>query len=579
MKPNQLLDRTGNNRQTLESQFLPEESMPYLTVQPSTGKRYQVPFDKDVIRVGRSSRNDIHLSFDPSLSRFHAEFVREGDQYLIRDVGSRNGTSLNGELLSQAMDLRPGDRVSLGETVIFFTVEPESEVVIDEAGTPSNTVVMPLGEIITSPIATFRRTRSRPSGERTSPQGRAFGVLTRAANEMLSHRPLDETLEVVMDMVFEALSPDRGTVMLLEGEPPRLKAKVVREGRGGASDQIQLSRAITEAVVGGQQSVMTSDTQADERFSSRESIQIQGIKSALCVPLWNNKEVIGLVYVDSLGAPGKFDKDDLRLLTLLANLAAVKIENVRLFMEEQRNKQMQRELETAAQIQRRLLPAAAPPFDGYEITGHSLPCREVGGDYYDFLPLGATELAVAIGDVSGKGMGAALLMATLQASFRAHVTLDLPLPELVSRLNHAVVANSMANNFITFFLGRIDGPSGRLVYTNAGHNPPILLRADGSVERLRTGGMILGILADAAFASEEVTLANGDVLVTFSDGITESQNEAEEEYGDERLIEVVRENRAETAERIREAIHESVETFMGTAPQFDDVTLTVLKRA
>lgn len=555
-----------------------EGRMPYLTVQPSTGKRFQIPFDKDVIRVGRSSRNDIHLSFDPSLSRFHAEFSHEAEQYFIRDLGSRNGTTLNGEPIGKPMSLRPGDRVSLGETVIFFTSEPESEVVINDAGTPTNTVVMPLGEIITSPVATFRQTRVRPSGELTTPQGRAFTVLTRAANEMLSHRPLDETLEIIMDMVFEALSPDRGTVMLLEGEPPALRARVVREGRGATSDAIQLSRAITEAVVGGHQSVMTTDAQHDERFSSRESIQIQGVRSALCVPLWNNREVIGLVYVDSLGAPGKFQKDDLKLLTLLANLAAVKIENVRLFVEEQRRKQIQRELETAAQIQRRLLPTAAPPFDGYEITGHSLPCREVGGDYYDFLPRAGGKLAVAIGDVSGKGMGAALLMATLQASFRAHASLDLPVPAIVERLNRAVVASSMSNNFISFFLGELEGQTGLLVYTNAGHNPPILLRAGGEVERLRAGGMILGILPDAAFVAEEVRLGRGDVLVTFSDGITESQNEAGGEFGEERLIETIRKHRAESAELIRERIHETVDAFVGEAPQHDDVTLTVLKR-
>ena len=552
--------------------------MPYLTVQPSTGKRYQIPFDKDVIRVGRSSRNDIHLSFDPSLSRFHAEFTQDANQYFIRDVGSRNGTNLNGEAVTKPVPLRPGDRISLGETVIFFTTEAESEVVIDDAGAPTNTVVMPLGEIITSPIPGLRRARTRVSGERTTPQGRAFSVLTRAASEMLSHRPLDETLEVIMDMVFEALSPDRGTVMLLEGDPPELRARVVREGRGGSAKQIQISRTITNAVVSGQQSVMTNDAQQDERFSSRESIQIQGITSALCVPLWNNKEVIGLVYVDSLGAPGSFDKDDLRLLTLLANLAAVKIENVRLFVEDQQRKQLQRELETAAQIQRRLLPTGAPPFPGYEITGHSLPCREVGGDYYDFLPRGDGKLALTIGDVSGKGMGAALLMATLQASFRAHASLDLTMPEIVSRLNRAVVANAMSNNFITFFLGELDAASGRFVYTNAGHNPPILLRTDGEVVRLRTGGMILGVLPDAEFASDEVTVTVGDVLVTFSDGITESQNKAEEEFGEERLIDTIRKHHAESAERIREAIHEAVDDFVGDAPQFDDVTLTILKR-
>jgi len=554
--------------------------MAFLTIHPSSGKRFQIPFDRDVIRVGRSSKNEIHLALDPSLSRVHAEFTRAGGEFYVADAGSRNGTVLNGEQVARPTALRAGDRVTVGETVIVFTPERESAVEITDDGhvlnTGQNTVVMPLGEIITSPTPKLQATP--PSGERTSPQGRAFAILSRAANEMLSHRPLDETLEVVMDMVFEATNPDRGVVMLLEGDPPALRSHVIREGRGRGGGGIQISRAIAQAVIGSQQSVLTSDIMSDERFASRESIQIQGIQSAMCAPLWNNKEVIGLIYVDSLGAPGRFQRDDLRLLTLLANLAAIKVENIRLFEREQKMMQMERELETAAQIQRRLLPTGAPDLAGYEMTGYNLPCREVGGDYYDFLPCGDGRMGIVIGDVSGKGMGAALLMATLQASFRAHAGLGLSPPDLVARLNQTVAAASMSNKFISFFYGELNAANGELRYVNAGHNPPLLLRTTGEVERLRAGGMILGVMGDSTYTDRIVEIRPGDLLVLFSDGITESQNEAGEEFGEERLIEVMRAAVSGNAESIRDQVESAVDAFVGKAPQFDDITLTVLKR-
>jgi phosphoserine phosphatase RsbU/P len=552
--------------------------MPYLTVQPAQGKPNQVPFDRDVIRVGRSSRNDIHLASDPSLSRFHAEFTRDGTDHYARDVGSRNGTNLNGKPLTEPIKLKPGDRITLGETVIYFSSTGKgSEVEFTDApvAQSQNTVVLHLADIISSHVTSPGPSRAQRS--EGTPQVRAFAVLSRAANELLSHRPLDETLEGIMDMVFEALAPERGVIMLLDGE--ELRPHVLRNARSSSEKkQIQLSRTIADMVVKQKQSVMISDAQTDERFAAQESIQIQGIHAALCVPLWNNKNVIGLVYVDTLGIPGKFQKDDLRLLTLLANLAAVKIENVRLFENEQKIREMEQTMQAAAQIQRRLLPAGRPEVNGFDITGYNLPCHEVGGDYYDFLVLEGGRLGVAIGDVAGKGLPAALLMASLQASFRAHASANLQPEALVARLNEAVVQNSMSNKFISFFYGDLNTDTGHMRYTNAGHNPPILLRASGEVDRLEVGGMILGVLPDQVYQAAEVTLQPGDVLVLFSDGITESQNEEEEQYGEERLIEMLKTCLNEPAEEIRGRAEDAIGTFVAGAPQFDDITLTVVKR-
>ena len=527
--------------------------MSYLTIQPAQGKKSKISFDSDLIRVGRSSRNEVHLASDPSLSRFHAEFSRVGEDYYVRDAGSRNGTSLNDKQLTEPVRMQPGDRVTLGETVIFFSSSGTDAAVrlTDDhptGGPGQNTLVLPLADIISSNVTgPGGQANSQASTEQSNPQSRAFAVLARAANELLAHRSLNDTFEVILDMVFEALTPDRGTIMLLEGEAPALQSQVVRDARSSGDGGIQLSRTIADAVVKEQQSVMIQDARTDERFAAQESIQIQGIHSALCVPLWNNREVIGLLYVDTLGIPGKFQQDDLRLLTLLANLAAVKIENVKLFVKAEKQREMEQELQAAAKIQRRLLPAGDPEVAGYQLTGYNIPCKGVGGDYFDFYALEGDRMGLAIGDVSGKGMAAALMMASVQASFRAHASADLEIPELIRRLNKAVAANSMSNKFMTFFYGVLNTATGALQYTNAGHNPPMLFRASGSVEELTGGGMILGVLSDADYLSQDTSLTPGDVLVLFSDGITESQNEQEEQFGEERLMEVVRSCMSETA--------------------------------
>jgi serine phosphatase RsbU (regulator of sigma subunit) len=278
-----------------------------------------------------------------------------------------------------------------------------------------------------------------------------------------------------------------------------------------------------------------------------------------------------------------------------------------------------RELETAREIQQRLLPSASPGLPGFEIAGTSVPSRQVGGDYYDYLDLGAGRIGLAVGDVSGKGMPAALLMSNLQASLQGQVIHPATVADVVTRVNDLLVQSTDTHMFATFFYGVLDTRQSLFTSVNAGHNPPILLRADGRVERLETGGLILGILPEQEYEQETVTLQRGDVLVLFTDGITEAvarldasgaksasdsggaagstgRGQAEtateletavaEEipddpsvmFGEGALLEVVRRNSDRSAEAIRDAILASVAHHTAGAPQSDDITLVVVKR-
>jgi phosphoserine phosphatase RsbU/P len=267
------------------------------------------------------------------------------------------------------------------------------------------------------------------------------------------------------------------------------------------------------------------------------------------------------------------------VVTVMANIAAIRIEHARLMEEEQKRKMLARDLERAAEIQRRLLPASAPEIPGFDLAGYNAPCRTVGGDYFDFVPMPYGRLAILIGDVSGKGMGAALLVSHLQAATHLLFEEAEPLVSQISRLNRSVSANCPRNCFITLFAAILDLRTNELVYCNAGHNPPLVLRADDKVEQLAATGFPLGILRDALYDVNYCRLESGDVLVLYSDGVTEAASpDTDEDFGDKRLIAAVRRNRDRSSASIIEAVSAEVQAFTGGTPAADDVTLVLVRR-
>lgn len=563
--------------------------MPYLTITTADGKSFKRVIDKDVLTVGRSSKNDINLTLDGSLSRIHAEVARDGSRFLVRDMGSRNGTSLNGVPVLHPTALKPGDRITLGETTILFGEGTAIEVVLEDTPVSNDTTTYTLSvdEIITqSNVFTIsgeesaeeRRRLTHSAIAESSPEGRTLAVLSRAGMELINDRPHDEILNTIMDLVFEAISAERGFLMLLEGEGKEMVHRTVRDLTRTSGGSISLSRSIANMVIKNRQSVLTRDAQSDERFRMRESVVLQGIRSAMCVPLWNNKEVIGLIYVDTMSSTTSFGPGDLKLLTLLANIAAVKIENARLALESVEKQKIERELAQAADIQKRLLPAAPPATAGYDLSGRAEACRSVGGDYFDFVVRASGHLGMAIGDVSGKGMAAALLMASVQAVFRTLAEVQTSADALVSALNKQLMRSANPNKFCSFFYGELNPPTGGFTYVNAGHNPPILLRSSGAVETLPACGVVLGVFEDARFEVRSTQLAPGDILALFSDGVTEAQDAEENMYSEERLAEALRQNRTRSAAEIESAIFDAIQAFAGAAPQYDDATLVILKR-
>jgi serine phosphatase RsbU (regulator of sigma subunit)/pSer/pThr/pTyr-binding forkhead associated (FHA) protein len=546
-------------------------------LEPGGGSR-QVPLDKDRIRIGRSSDNDLSFPSDMSLSRHHLVLERADDGWYVEDLGAKNRTTLNGRRIEGKTRLTSGDRISAGQVVVVFggtrsaTGPVEFTMGADEG--PLRATVM------TNLRGVLSRESTMPGVRKPAPSTDKRGIplehpgvaaLIRAGQELAGHRPLDELFELILDLSIQAVGAERGVLMTLEGDD-----LVVRAVRGAG---FRISTAVRDRVLSEGASLLVRDTALDEAFKSRDSIVGQQVQSVMAVPLQTNDRVIGLVNVDSRSFVRPFTPDDLDLLTVLANVAAIRIENQRLALVEQQKQLISRDLEQAAEIQRRLLPTQAPSVPGYELAGHNVPCQTVGGDYYDYFPYPDGRLGVVLGDVSGKGMPAALLMTALKGGVQVLLG-EAPddVAAVMSRLDRVVAANFPRNRFVSLFFGLLDPPTGTLAYCNAGHNPPFLVRAAGGVERLPSCGTILGIFPESGYQVKSCQLEPGDVLTLFSDGVTEENNPAGEEFGESRLEHLLVEKSRGDASALVDGVRQAVVAWAAGRPAADDVTVVVARR-
>lgn len=310
-----------------------------------------------------------------------------------------------------------------------------------------------------------------------------------------------------------------------------------------------------------------------------ESVEpLTSIGMRVVVPMMMQGECKGLIILGEKLSREEYSEADLELLASIANLAIISLENARLFKEAIEKQKMEDELQIAREIQKGLLPSVLPSIPGFELAATNVSSKQVGGDYYDAIAMPDGRYVIAIGDVSGKGTPASLLMANLQATIRALVPLNLSLSELTSRVNDLMCQNTGADKFITFFWAIIDPATKTLTYVNAGHNYPYLFHADGSVDQLEKGGMILGVMPTmTAYEEEGKQLRTGDLLILFTDGVSEAMSKDSVEFGEDRLQKLIRENARLSAQALMDAIHQDILEFTTGAPQSDDITMMIVK--
>ena len=540
------------------------------------------------ITIGRSARNDLCIP-DPFASRVHAEVRHEGDEYYLQDLGSANGTLYNGSIVDQTITLVRGGRIQIGETEIVFNDGPYplssgATMITDQSSSiPEATIALSSADRTTSGLfQQIEGARSRSSEEfaaqRVERQSDLLALISKVGVALLASVTLNETLEQIVSLVFEAVPADRCMVMMRDKGGIELKVAVARlRDRVGDVGEIRISRSVIDEVVTNGKSVLTSDAQADPRFMGG-TVVLQGVRSVLAVPLGVGENVFGIIYADSPIAEGRFTEDHLKVLTTLASVAAIRVENARLAEEQLERERLERELQVASEIQQRFQPASAPQVTGYELQGISFPCYEIGGDYYDFIHRANGNLVVALGDVSGKGTAAALLMSSLHAAVHAQVDSHDSLAKTIGSINRYLVESIPPNRFVTLFYAELDPNNGGLAFLNAGHNPPLIVHTGGTMEQLASGGLPLGIMADADFREGRTKLHPGDVLVIYSDGVSEAVNPTGEEFGPTRLYETVARNLDASAAGIRDRIESALTKFCQGTPAADDITLVIVKR-
>jgi serine phosphatase RsbU (regulator of sigma subunit) len=528
---------------------------PRLVVTDTLGRRI-VNIDKPLFTIGRRSETDLRLP-GADISRVHAEISIEQGACIIRDKQSRFGTFVNGEKHSEKV-LAHGDQIRLGQagdTEIVFFVD-------DEAPSVEKSAVSAASEL------------------------RQMAALLQSLRALGSGRVLDEVLAMVLDSAIEVTGAERGFIMLanreqLEFKLARARGKVTLSGR-----TFETSRKIPETVFSTGQQTIVEDLLDGDLAQLHTGTVALGIRHVLCAPLRlvryveradqkGADETIGVLYLDSRERGALRSAHAQSALETLSAEAALAIENARLYRETLDKAKYEQELRVAAAIQQSLLPVANREGAFFSTAAASIACRAVGGDFYDYVDLPTSQFGFIVGDVAGKGSPAALLAAAVLGMFSAEATYQASAAPLMTRLNHGLFRRAIEARFLTSFYGMLS-PDGSLTYCNAGHNAPLLVTASG-IRRLETGGVVLGLFDSATFEEETLKLEPGDLIVLFSDGVTEAMNSESEEFTDDRLIACANAHLGETPQQVLDALLADVHAFCAGEPQSDDVTAVLVR--
>jgi sigma-B regulation protein RsbU (phosphoserine phosphatase) len=532
-----------------------------LEVTDALGRRI-VPVSGTQFEIGRRETNDLRLA-GSEVSRDHAQITVENNKFVLRDRSSRYGTYVNGEQVTERT-LAHGDRIRLGRTggaeMVFLLADNQAPV--DRATTTA------VGDL------------------------RQIAALLEGLRALGSGRVLDDVLALVLDSAIEVSGAERGFIMLEGGGQAApgedLEFKMAR-GRGHSmlsGGSFATSRKIPEEVFRTGEPRIVADLLDGDLANVHMGTVALGIRNVLCVPLRlvrfvdkaeniGEERRIGVLYLDSREKGSLLSNSTRAALETLATEAAVAIENARLYRETMEKARMEQEMRIAAEIQQALLPKASRVGAYFRAAAASLPCRSIGGDFYDYVDMTDGSLGFALGDVAGKGPPAALLSAMMQGIFAAQAATNDRPSQTITRVNLALYHRGIESRFVTLMYGVLD-PDGRLVYTNAGHNPPLVIGKNG-VRRLERGGPIVGLFEGASYEEETVALSPGDWLIVFSDGISEALSVEGEEYGEGRIISFVQQHASMDPPRLVEAIFTNVKEFARGAAQNDDITAMVLR--
>ena len=551
--------------------------------------------------IGRRPDADIVVALD-GVSRNHAKIVRNSYGYAVIDLNSTNGTFVNGEQVRDHQ-LRPGDKISLGIEGIELLFQPLED---EKTPAPSTDIEdASFDELATKPLGiwggetadkTLRGLASvLPSEE--SPYAETVlpaDAPSRSELEKISYIldfhcyfektfSSEKTFRQILKSALEISGAERGFILARQNE--EFHYALGLDGKGGLLPQsdFQTSQSVVGRVAEEGKAVFMTEGLSEE-FAQRKSILAMNLRAVACLPLEvlssesERPEVLGILYLDSTQKMHALTGLDEKILTKLADEAGAVLEKLQMIKGLEERKKIEAEMELAEQTQRSLLPQSLPILENFKIRTFSQPTRHVGGDFYDFLSLPSGELVGVLADVSGKGISAALLGSLLQGALNAEFqSTDKP-AEILNRVNKLVHQKSQTSRFVTLFLFLMDR-HGSGQFVGAGHNPAYLFRAaTGDIEQLISKGLILGMFDFASYESSVFHLHKGDVLLVYSDGLTEAQNQQEEMFGEECVQEIICKQAPAGIEALETTILSAIEEFTRGKDQSDDITFVLVQR-
>ena len=535
--------------------------------------------------LGRHPDCDIVLDVG-AVSRQHAQILELENQFYVEDLESRNGTFVNNELVKGRQRLHENDKLKVCDLLFSFHLQPPGALTAEAGESPgegSQGALALLVEDANLSSSTIMSTvKTSRAGLRASPVNaemklKALLEITHTLGASLS---LDDVLPKLLDSLFKIfLQADRGFVVLQAGENGPLVPKAVKHRRGDGHETIRISRTIVRQAMDTKEAILSADAATDSRFDSSQSIADFRIRSMMCAPLVDSEgRALGVIQIDTLDQRTPFLQDDLDVLASVAGQAAFAVENAQLHEAALSRQVLERDLQLAHSVQQGFLPQKAPEIAGYEFFDFYEPANQVGGDYFDYVPLPGGRLAVIVADVSGKGIAAALLMAKLSSEARFVLASSAGPAEALSRLN-AGFSGSWEDRFVTCALAIVDCQSHQVQLANAGHMAPFLRHADERVESIgaEQTGVPLGVAPDFVYEQATLSLDPGAGLALFTDGFSEAMNKNNELYGLARLEEQLR-RKASGVKQLGELILRDVKQFVGDRSQSDDMCLLCFGR-
>jgi hypothetical protein len=501
--------------------------------------------------VGRSGENEIKVPV-ARVSKSHAVLRVDGERLFVRDLGSTNGTEVDGQRIgTEEIEVRPGALVSFAGTLLRRATS------------------MPISRSFVAPAqVTTRLHYNYQDGYSAAARDRIVDMSS-GLFELLASGGDSEAVGTAA-CEFVSLWVDADRVVLLEdrGEATAVEVRARWTREGDINAPLQLSSTIVGRVTSGRESILVANPLEDPNLIDQHSILSLNLRSAMAAPLFDNERVRGILYVDTANPEVQYGQDDLEVLTATANAVAVKL----------RNLTFEKEMRTAANIQRAMLPEAIEPPAGYEIDAYQVMCHAVGGDLYHCLPRVNGRYMFALGDVSGKGMPAALAMGAATVLIGMLGEIDSDLVTLARHLHRQLFRSLTVEQFVTMFLAELDDETGVIRYVNAGHEPPLIVRADGAIDALEPTGLPVAMIEDFMLESADARIDPGDLLAVFSDGVPEATTDGSRFLGIDPVKEILTAGRNDPLATTREKIVSAVDNYLAGEPNSDDVTLLLLRR-